>query len=159
VAQTWDRMTHTSMVLPEMPVEAPDPAGYLYSATKGNPISQDTLQMSWNNAPKIVRMKGGISKGYQYHWRTYEFQKTEKTMTFDINASKKQPIKNICFKIANWTKNASANLSINGITQEQGPNFRQGIVLDTSGKYAMLIWIELTATSKSRNVNGCLQMF
>ena len=148
VAQTWDRMTHTSMVLPLMPVEAPDPAGYLYSATTGNPISQVTLQMSWNNAPKIVRMKGGISKGYQFYWRTYEFLKIEKTMTFDIKASKKRPIKNLCFKIYNWSKNTSANLSINGITQEQGPNFRQGIVLDTSGKYAMLIWIELTATSK-----------
>jgi len=148
VAQTWDRMTHTSMVLPIMPVEAPDPAGYLYSATTGNPISQVTLQMSWNNAPKIVRMKGGISKGYQFYWRTYEFLKIEKTMTFDIKASKKRPIKNLCFKIYNWSKNTSANLSINGITQEQGPNFRQGIVLDTSGKYAMLIWIELTATSK-----------
>ena len=68
-------------------------------------------------------------------------------MTFDIKGSNEQPIKNLCFKIYNWGSKAPADLKINGVSQSPGHNFRQGAVIDTSGNYAMVIWIGLTTTS------------
>jgi hypothetical protein len=149
VAQSWDRMTHTSMVLPILPENA-NHDGYLYSITNGGATSQTTLQRSWNYAPEIAKMKGGTSNGYQYHWRTYEFHRTDDAMTFNIKASNEQPIKNLCFKIYNWGSKAPADLKVNGVSQSPGHNFRQGVVIDTSGNYAMIIWIGLTATSNQR---------
>ena len=146
VAQSWDRMTHTSMVLPVLPENANND-GYLYSVTNGGATSQTMLQRSWNYAPEIVKMQGGTSSGYQYYWRTYEFHRTDNTMTFNIKASNKQPINNLCFKIYNWGSKAPADLKINGVSQSPGHNFRQGVVIDTSGNYAMVIWVGLTATS------------
>ena len=134
VAQSWDRMTHTSMVLPILPGKA-NGDGYLYSITNGGATSQTTLQRLWNYAPEIEKMQGGTSNGYQYHWRTYEFHRADNTITFNIKASNEQPIKNLCFKIYNWGSKAPAGLSINGVSQSPGHNFRQGAVIDTSGNY------------------------
>jgi hypothetical protein len=49
--------------------------------------------------------------------------------------------------IYNWASKAPAGLSINGVSQSPGHNFRQGAVIDTSGNYAMVIWVGLSATS------------
>jgi hypothetical protein len=79
--------------------------------------------------------------------RAYLITRTGPEMKFEILASREKPIRNLCFVIKNWgDRNADAQLKINSVLQNQGPEFRQGVTIDTDGTYTLIVWVGLSAT-------------
>jgi hypothetical protein len=69
-------------------------------------------------------------------------------LSFKIDASQKNPIKNLCFVIKNWgSRTGAAKLSINGNVQAERKNFRQGVFIDTDGTFTKVIWVGMSATA------------
>ena len=63
-----------------------------------------------------------------------------------INASENNPVQNLCFEIKNWkSRTAKSKIKINGVSQVQGENFRQGVNIDTDGTYTLIVWLRLSA--------------
>jgi hypothetical protein len=111
-------------------------------------ISLTSLARSWLKAPVVSNVKGGISQGYNQSHRAYGFTFGTAPLSFQIAASDNNPIHNLCFEIKNLkSSTATAELKINGVYQVPGPNFRQGVNIDTDGTFTMIIWVGLTATS------------
>jgi hypothetical protein len=105
------------------------------------------LANSWLHAPGVSHVSGGESEGYQQGERAYAFKLRTGPLTFQLDASDASPIHNLCLSIKNWpSRTRSANLKINGLAQTAGPDFRQGVILDSDGTYTMVVWIGLTAT-------------
>ena len=106
------------------------------------------LARSWLDAPAVTDLSGGTSQGYDRTHRAYAFTWDKSPLRFGIAASDANPIHNLCFEIRNWIDGtAIANLEINGTSQTAGPDFRQGIHIDTDGTYTLLIWVGLSATT------------
>ena len=107
-----------------------------------------SLARSWLKAPSVTSVSGGASNGYNQSHRAYSFTIGSKPLSFQINASERNPIHNLCFEIRNCKSRSSvAEVTINGVSQVPGPDFRQGINIDTDGSYTMIIWLGLTAKS------------
>jgi hypothetical protein len=106
------------------------------------------LARSWLSAPAVDQVSGGASHGYDQSRRAYGFTYNESPLAFQIDASADHPIQNLCFESKNWqSRTARADLKINGSSQATGPDFRQGVNIDTDGTYTMIIWVGLSATS------------
>jgi hypothetical protein len=106
-----------------------------------------SLANSWLSAPQILSVVGGKSEGYNQGRRAYVFESYGKELAFKVNASKSNPVHNICLEIRNWGDSNSGVLKLNGKTLKAGSDFRQGRVIDTDGTYTMIMWLALTATS------------
>lgn len=120
----------------------------LEGMTNQSAASLTNLANSWLKAPVVINVTGSISKGYNQIQRAYEFTSSGSKLSFSINASSSNPICNLCFVIKNWgNRTSKALLSINKVSQSAGPDFRQGILIDTDGTYSMIIWVGLTATT------------
>ena len=109
--------------------------------------SLTTLARSWLKSPEVIKISGGKSHGYNQSHRAYEFTSREAQLSFQISASDKNPINNLCFEIKNWGNSPLASLKINGVTWQKGPDFRHGKVIYTDGTYTMIIWVGLKAAS------------
>jgi hypothetical protein len=120
--------------------------------TNQAPDSLGVLAASWLNAPPIQdrrkqNLTGCTSQGYNMAQRAYLITRTGPEMKFEILASREKPIRNLCFVIKNWgDRNADAQLKINSVLQNQGPEFRQGVTIDTDGTYTLIVWVGLSAT-------------
>lgn len=111
-------------------------------------IALTGLAKSWLNAPPLTDLAGGTSHGYDATRRAYAFVWDKSPLGFRIAASEQTPIHNLCFEIRNWPSGtASANLKINGTAQPAGPDFRQGIKIDTDGTYTLIVWVGLSAVT------------
>jgi hypothetical protein len=120
----------------------------LEGMTNQSAASITNLANSWLKAPVVINVTGSISKGYNQIQRAYEFTSSGSKLSFSINASSSNPISNLCFVIKNWgNRTSKALLRINKISQSEGPDFRQGIMIDTDGTNCMIIWVGLTATT------------
>jgi hypothetical protein len=109
------------------------------------------LARSWLKAPGVNNISGGTSMGYNQSHRAYSFKINSGQIYFEINASDKNPIQNLCFEIRNWKMRLlKAGLKINNVSQVPGPDFRQGVKIDTDGTYTMIIWVALTASKPQR---------
>ncbi|MEI8376399.1 MAG: LamG domain-containing protein, partial [Planctomycetota bacterium] len=107
-----------------------------------------SLARSWLNAPAVSHVSGGTSQGYDQSHRAYGFQWGASPLRFQIAASDKNPIHNLCFEIRNWkSRTAVAVLTINDVSQAAGPNFRQGINIDTDGTYTLIVWVGMIANT------------
>ena len=105
------------------------------------------LAKSWLNAPAVTDPAGGTSQGYDPSHRAYAFTWDKSPLGFGIAATDENPIHNLCFEIRNWINGtAIADLKINGVAQPAGPDFKQGITIDTDGTYTLLVWVGLSAT-------------
>jgi hypothetical protein len=68
-------------------------------------------------------------------------------VTFTLRASKKQPLENPAFVIANWgSPDSNVSLKINGQTKTRGVDYRAGVELDTDGTYTLVLWLPLSAS-------------
>jgi hypothetical protein len=106
------------------------------------------LARSWLKAPAVTNLSGGTSQGYNQSHRAYGFTLGAAPLSFQIEATDNNPIQNLCFEIKNWkSRTAKAKLKINGVSQAPGPNFRQGVNIDTDGTYTLIVWVDLTAIS------------
>ena len=106
------------------------------------------LARSWLQAPSIINISGGKIYGYNPEHRAYSISFNNNPIKFQIEATKKHPIYNLCFEIKNWkSRTAKANLKINGNSIEPGANFRQGTIIDTDGTYTLILWVGMNATS------------
>jgi len=110
--------------------------------------SLTNLARSWLNAPQVINVSGGKSKGYDQSHRAYSFTFGTTPLSFRIASSNANPMQNLCFEIRNWkSRTTVAELKINGIAQKQGPDFRQGVNIDTDGTFTMIIWLGITGVT------------
>ena len=153
-----DRAAHSSFshlawpMNPAHPGDAPYQEEILMEGMSDQPAaSLVPLAKSWLNAPAVTDPSGGTSKGYDQSHRAYAFAWDKAQLNFGIAATAENPIHNLCFEIRNWPDaTTAANLKINGVAQAAGPNFRQGINMDTDGTYTLLVWAGLTATTPQK---------
>lgn len=109
------------------------------------------LAKSWLDAPAVADVTGGSSQGYSQPQRTYVFTygSGAAPLTFEIAASVRHPIHNLCFEIRNWkSRTTRATLKIGGVSQTDGPNFRQGVKIDTDGSWTLIVWVGLSVETK-----------
>jgi hypothetical protein len=105
-----------------------------------------SLAKSWLKAPSTANVKGGISKGYEQSHRAYQFVFENEKLSFQIMATNNNPVQNLCFEIKNWkTRTAKAGIKVNGVSLVAGPNFRQGVNIDTDGTNTLIVWVGLLA--------------
>jgi hypothetical protein len=129
------------------------PSQVLYGLTT-SPISGllDLAKM-FNTPPKVSMERGAISSGFTTNDKSYGFTANASTISFTVNASVDSPLLNPCFVIRNWGAGDKAGLKINGVVQNEGPNFRQGKIIDTDGTYTMIIWVGgISSTSSQKFV-------
>jgi hypothetical protein len=106
------------------------------------------LAKSWLNAPSVTNVFGGSCQGYEQGRRAYSFGWGIVPLRFQIAASDTNPIHNLCFEIKNWTgRTAEAALKINDVSQAPGPDFRQGVNIDTDGTYGLIVWVGMSANT------------
>ena len=109
------------------------------------------LAKSWLNAPPVTDPAGGTSQGYDPSHRAYAFTWSKSPLSFGIAAADENPSHNLCFEIRNWPNDTTtANLKINGNARPAGPDFKQGIKIDTDGTYTLLVWVGLSATTPQK---------
>ena len=115
-----------------------------------------SLAKSWLNAPPVTHVTGGTSQGYEQGRRAYSFGWGSAPLRFQIAASDANPIHNLCFEIRNWTgRTDKASLKINDVSQSSGPDFRQGVNIDTDGTYSLIVWVGVQAkTTQSFEISG-----
>jgi hypothetical protein len=109
------------------------------------------LAKMFNYPPKVSMERGASSSGFTTNDKSYGFTANASTITFTLNASGNSPLLNPCFVIRNWGAGDKAGLKINGVVQNEGPNFRQGKIIDTDGTNTMIIWVGgISATSSQK---------
>ncbi len=112
---------------------------------KSIPILAAVAVMAFLPASATANQEGFESEGYRLGQRCYYINRSgsaEGDLKFRINASQDSPVVNPAFVIKNWGPNSAASLKINGKSIKPGSDFRQGIVRDTDGTQAMVIWIK-----------------
>ena len=101
------------------------------------------LAKSWLQAPALSTLADCGSTGYDQSQRAYVLSATGPSPTFRIAAAPANPLVNPCFVVRNWDLENAALLEVNGVGQNGGPQFRQGIVRDTTGRKSLIVWLEL----------------
>ncbi|MHC4912998.1 MAG: hypothetical protein ACYTE5_08345, partial [Planctomycetota bacterium] len=140
-----DRLAHSALGAVDNIV---DTGGVLiYGFTNKKADSLIPLAKSWNNAPAISNTTGCDSKGYDKSQRAYLLTATSPKMSLTIDASKDNPIVNLCLVIKNWQTKSDAAIKIDGERRESCPAFRQGNIRDTDGTLTKIIWLTIESTS------------
>jgi hypothetical protein len=141
-AVATDRLTHSAL-------GGGDTRGNMamYGLTNRSAAELAPLARSWKQASRLVELQGCSSEGYIKQERAYHLSAEGPAMSFKLEASKESPVVNACFVIKHWdSRTAKASLKINGVAQAPGPNFRQGVIIDTDGTPTLVIWIDYEAT-------------
>jgi len=85
------------------------------------------LARMYNNPPIMSDGSGCIVSGYNRYKHEYKVIKKDDNFSFRLLASEQSPIVNPCFLVKNW----------------DGKKLRQGIIRDTNGKRALVIWTKM----------------
>ena len=110
--------------------------------------SMVTLARSWLKSPRLSNVSGATSRGYDRSERAYKLTATAAKISFQIDASDANPIYNPAFVIKNWrSRAANATLKIDQASCKTGPDFRQGVIIDTDGTYTLVIWLDCQAAA------------
>jgi len=110
------------------------------------PAGLTQLAKSWLHSPPAVKVSGGSGLGYSQARRAYAFRWEGGPLQFQLDASAASPLHNVCLEIRNWPSRATpATLKIGGKARSPGPDFRQGVNLDTDGTPMLIVWIGLSA--------------
>jgi len=106
------------------------------------------LAKSWLKSPQLSNLSGATSREYDRSERAYKLTATATKISFQIDASDANPIYNPAFVIKNWhSPTAHASLKIDQVSYKTGPDFRQGVVIDTDGTYTLVIWLDFQAVA------------
>jgi len=120
----------------------------LEGMTDLKPNALVALARSWLKSPRLSHVFGATGGGYDRSERAYKLTATAPAISFQIEASKANPIYNPAFVITNWhSPTARASLKIDQVSCETGPDFRQGVVIDTDGTYTLIIWLDYQAAA------------
>jgi hypothetical protein len=143
LAHTFDKMTHSSLLGPRA-----KGASVLYGFSNAQATSLLPLQKAWINAPAMKEANGCVLRQYNRDAKAYEITRREPKMSFRLDASDENPIRNLCLVFKKWgTRHANAILKLNGSILPGGPDFRQGVNIDTDGTYTLIVWLGLSATT------------
>jgi hypothetical protein len=123
----------------------------MFGLTNEDITSLVPMVKAWNY-PAPVRNAGEMSSlGYDKTQRAYVFKALSDEMSFMLAGSEERPIVKPCFVVKNWLdRSAKAKLKINGEEMESGPDFRQGVVIDTDGIPMLVIWLDYEATKMTK---------
>ena len=154
-ARFTDRAAHSSISHLYWPISSQQPGKISYhekllmeGMTDQPAAALASLANSWLRAPLPREVSGGTSQGYDMSHRAYAFRWDGAPLRFELPASATQPVHHLCFEIRNWTsRSAAATLKINGVVQAPGPDFRQGVEIDSDGTCTLIGWSSLCATT------------
>jgi hypothetical protein len=122
------------------------PSQVIYGLTNTPIPGLLNLAKMFNYPPKVSMERGAISSGFNTGDKSFGFTANASNITFTINASENTPLVNPCFVIRNWGSRSSlAELKVNDMTQTAGPNFRQGVTIDSDGTYTLIVWVGISA--------------
>jgi hypothetical protein len=143
-ARAPDRAAHSSLVwgMPSQPF-------LMYGLTNKAPTDLLPLARSWNNPPKINKLTGAGSSGYDQKQRAYLLRNEQEKISFTLNGSENSPVLNPLFMVKNWKVQSHAEISVNGVDIPEGPYNRQGIIWDTDGSRTLLVWLKLQNEEKT----------
>ncbi len=123
----------------------------LEGLTNQSASSLTSLAHSWLEAPTVSSVSGGTSLGYDQGQRAYAFTSAGSKLSFEIDATESHPVRNLCLVVKDWGgRSSKAGLRINGLPQAAGPNFRQGVIIDTDGAYSLVVWVGCSAVTQQR---------
>lgn len=124
-----------------------DEVNLMEGMTEQPAASLTNLAKSWLKAPALIPVSGGTSQGYVQSRRAYLLGLTGTApLSFQIAASSNNPIQNLCFEVKNWkNRTAKASVKVNGVARIPGPDFRQGVNIDTDGTYTLIVWLRMSA--------------
>jgi hypothetical protein len=109
------------------------------------------LAKSWINPPKLILSGTGYNfMGYDPEQKAYiinQNQNHDKSLQFDLLASKESPLVNPAFLIRNWGS-SEIRLKVNGNPISEGKGFRTGHVETLDDTY-LVIWIPMTSAEKN----------
>lgn len=121
----------------------------LYGFAEGSPKAMGQLvrlTASWNHPAALADADGCEKAEYVPAERAYHLKATGGKISFTLKAFKDSPVHNPCFVIANWpAAGVAARVTVDGSAVKQGEKFRQGVIRDTEGKPAMVIWLDMGA--------------
>jgi hypothetical protein len=146
LALTFDKMTHSSLLGPRA-----KGASVLYGLSNEKATSLLPLQKAWINAPPVKEATGCVLNDYNRNAKAYEFIRKAPGMSFRLDASNESPIRNLCLVFKKWgSRNADAVLKLNGSILPGGPDFRQGVKIDTDGTYTLIVWIGMSVNTPQK---------
>lgn len=156
-ASFTDRATHSSLIRAEPTTYARQTGDAPYEErlmlegmTRLSDSALLTLTKSWLQAPPLSGVSGATASGYSRPDRAYHLHATASTLRFQIDGSTDHPVYHPAFVIKNWGGPAAqASLKINGKQQAPGPDFRQGVAIDTDGAYMLILWIDYQSTAST----------
>ena len=97
-----------------------------------------TLAKSWLKAPGLSNLRGG-SGAYDKTQRAYVLDVTDLPLSFTVDASTEQPVRNLCLVLKNLDH--ESEVSIDGNVLEQKNMVRKGLARDTDGNLQLIVWI------------------
>ena len=103
------------------------------------------LANSWDNHANLTTVTGATNNGYNKAERAFILNASQSTIAFTINASAANPVHNPAFVIKNWNSQQAATLKVNGVTQTNIEEFKQGIFTDTDGTETLVIWVDMVS--------------
>jgi hypothetical protein len=137
-----DRLTHSALGPADNLTESGNML--LYGFTNQKAISLIPLARSWNYPSEITETVGCNSEGYDKGERAYKINAEDSQLSFALSANEKSPVVNPCFKFTGWTKNAKV------IIKGKSVPSRQGLIRETNGELALLVWLEYKSESNTK---------
>jgi len=101
------------------------------------------LAKMYIDPPDLTDPVGCTSAGYNRYKHEYKLTATSPVVSFRLAGSPDSPIVNPCFLIKNWRSDSKATVTVNGNKIPTGKHCRQGIVRDTDGRRALVVWLQL----------------
>jgi len=104
------------------------------------------LARSWNRPPVLSAGKGCEGLGYDPTQRAYRLRAKAPTMSFTLEGTEDSPIHHPCFVVRDWSIDGPARVTLDGQPAKAG-EVRQGVVRDTRGKPALVLWLKHAGTA------------
>jgi hypothetical protein len=137
-----DRVTHFALGANDAATRAGSMV--LYGFTRQPAASLVPLARFWNQPPPITALAGCKAAAYQKESRDYPLVAEAETLSVKIAATAESPLVNPCFTVRNWGHPGPARVNLTGAKAKE---IRQGVITDTDGTQALVVWLDLTTTS------------
>lgn len=110
--------------------------------TNKSPEELYPLSCSWLSPAAIEIESGADCAEYDASQRAYVVGANSESLSLKIQATPENPVVNLCLQVKNWHSSEKATVKIND-SKMKPVRLRQGIIRDTDGKRALLIWLEM----------------